>query len=318
MAGTEKLNRILVIKHGALGDVVLAQSPFQAIRKAHPEAKITLLTTKPFAAFLEKSGLFDEVWIDSRPKIWQLGELVPLVRKLRGAKFDRVYDLQTSSRSNSYFRFFPRGAKPEWCGVAPGCSHPHTSPMRTKIHTIERHVDQLSVAGITDIPPADFTWAMTDIAKYELPRPFALLVPGGSAHRPEKRWPAQKFAELAVWLQQQGMTPVLIGGPAEAEAIALIRMACPAAVDLSSKTDFGDIAALGRDATLAVGNDTGPMHLIAAVGCASLVLFSAASDPHMSRPRGRKVNILREDDLANLPFEMVLNSLPLEGDEDQK
>ncbi|MCF8468324.1 MAG: glycosyltransferase family 9 protein [Sneathiella sp.] len=309
MAGTGR--NILVIKHGALGDVILAQGPFQAIRQHHGDARIVLLTTRPFAAFLEKSGLFDEIWIDERPKLWQLSKLIPLIRKLRGARFDWVYDLQTSTRTNSYFRFFPRRRKPGWCGVAKGCSHPHDSPLRTKIHTIERHIDQLKVAGIDDVPTPDFSWAMTDISRFNLPGAYALLVPGGSAHRPEKRWPAARFAGLAAYLEGKGITPVLIGGKAEAAAIADITAACPSAIDLSSKTDFGDIASLGAGAKLAVGNDTGPLHLISAVGCKTVVLFSAASDPNMSRPRGRDVTVLRESNLADLPLEAVIGSLDL-------
>lgn len=309
MAG--KGRNILVIKHGALGDVILAQGPFQAIRAHHGDARIVLLTTRPFATFLEKSGLFDEIWIDERPKIWQLSKLIPLIRKLRRGKFDRVYDLQTSTRTNSYFSFFPKRRKPEWCGVAKGCSHPHDSPLRTKIHTIERHIDQLKVAGIDTVPPVDFSWAMTDISRFSLPAKYALLVPGGSAHRPEKRWPAIRFAEIATYLHEQGITPALIGGKAEAEAIATIKDACPTALDLSSKTDFGDIASLGAGAVLAVGNDTGPLHLISAVGCKTVVLFSRASDPNMSRPRGRDVRVLREDDLADLSLEKVIGELDL-------
>ncbi|WP_339630675.1 glycosyltransferase family 9 protein [uncultured Sneathiella sp.] len=310
MAGTGR--NILVIKHGAMGDVILAQGPFQAIRDHHGDARIVLLTTRPFAAFLEKSGLFDEVWIDERPKLWQLSKLIPLIRKLRRGRFDRVYDLQTSTRTNSYFRFFPRRRKPEWCGIAKGSSHLHDSPMRTKIHTIERHIDQLKVAGIETVPPVDFSWAMTDISRFDLPDKYALLVPGGSAHRPEKRWPAKRFAELAAILAGKGITPVLVGGKAEAEAIKTILDHCPETIDLSSKTEFGDIATLGAGATLAVGNDTGPLHLISAVGCKTVVLFSKASDPNMSRPRGQDVTVLREDDLANLPLSAVLDSLGLE------
>ena len=211
---------ILVIKHGALGDVVLAQSPFQAIRNHHPTAKITLLTTKLFKPFLEKSGLFDEIWVDEKPKLWHVRKLSALRRRLRQGGFSRVYDLQTSSRSSSYLKLFPKAGQPEWSGIAPGCSHPDKNPDRRVIHTIERQREQLKQAGIGDIPPADFSWAMEDISDFGLPEKFALLVPGGSAHRPEKRWPAAQYAELATYLSGNGITPVLIGGSAEADVIS--------------------------------------------------------------------------------------------------
>ncbi|MBE7635483.1 ADP-heptose--LPS heptosyltransferase [Sneathiella sp. P13V-1] len=300
---------ILVIKHGALGDVVLAQSPFQAIRAHHPDAKITLLTTKLFKPFMEKSGLFDEVWVDEKPKFWQLARLWDLKRKLVSGKFNRVYDLQTSTRSSSYLGLIPTSQKVEWSGVAKGCTHPHNNPERGKLHTIERQAEQLNHAGIKYIPKADFTWAISASKDFNLPSPYSLLVPGGSAHRPEKRWPAVKYAELANLLTQKGIAPVLIGGKAEQDVLDEIMSLCPDCIDLSGKTGLEDLAGLGDKAVLSVGNDTGPLHLIAAVGCPTVVLFSNASDPARARPRGADVTVLREADLADLSFETVVKKL---------
>ena len=109
--------RILVIKLGALGDMIQAFAPFAQIRRAHPDARISLLTTPPFADLARRSGLFDEVQIDGRPS----GVLahLRLFRRLRRARYDRVYDLQTSGRSKNYFYgFWP--APPLWSGISAG------------------------------------------------------------------------------------------------------------------------------------------------------------------------------------------------------
>ncbi len=301
---------ILVIKHGALGDVVLAEGPFQAIRAFHPNAKITLLTTAPFQSFLEGSGLFDEVWVDEKPKIWNFGKLMRLKSKLRGGNFTRVYDLQTSSRSSSYFKLF-KEPKPEWSGIAKGCSHPHSNIDRGRLHTIERQAEQLEEAGIQSIPAVDFSWAASDVSAFSLADEFALLVPGGSAHRPEKRWPANKYAGLANYLMEKSIQPVLLGGAAEADVIDVIMAQCPEALNLAGKTSLEDIATLGGKASLAVGNDTGPLHLIAAVGCPVTVLFSSASDPARARPRGPSVTVLREEQLDDLSFDKVVETLQI-------
>ena len=301
---------ILVIKHGALGDVVLAQGPFQAIRAAHPNAKITLLTTKPFRSFLQGAGLFDEIWIDEKPKIWNLGQLARLKSKLRAGDFARVYDLQTSSRSSSYLKLFG-SPKPEWSGVAKGCSHPHANKERGRLHTLERQAEQLKGAGIQAIPPVDFSWAASDISTFPLAKEFALLVPGGSAHRPEKRWPAARYADLANELAAKSVQPVLLGGSAEADVIDVIMAQCEGALNLSGKTSLEDIVSLSGKAKFAIGNDTGPLHLIAAVGCPVTVLFSAASDPARARPRGPSVTVLREQMLEDLSFERVVETLKL-------
>ena len=301
---------ILVIKHGALGDVVLAQGPFQAIRASHPNAHITLLTTASFRSFLQKSCLFDEIWVVEKPKIWNLGKLTRLRSKLRGGEFTRVYDLQTSSRSSSYLKLF-KDPKPEWSGTAKGCSHPHPNKDRGRLHTIERQAEQLEAAGIQTIPSVDFSWAISDISEFSIADDFALLVPGGSAHRPEKRWPAKQYAGLANYLMGKSIQPVLLGGSAEADVIDVIVSQCPDALNLSGKTSLEDIAALGSKARLAVGNDTGPLHLIAAVGCPVTVLFSSASDPARARPRGSHVTVLREEQLNALPLDKVVETLQL-------
>ncbi|MCG8490644.1 MAG: glycosyltransferase family 9 protein [Sneathiellales bacterium] len=306
--------KILVIKHGALGDVVLAQSPFQAIRHHHPAAHITLLTTSLFKSFLAKSGLFDDIWIDEKPKLWQIGSVLRLRRQMRAAGFDRVYDLQTSSRSSSYFKFFGSSNRPEWSGIAKGCSHPDLNPDRKKMHTIERQREQLRQSGVENFPDPDFTWAKSDIGRFELPERFALLVPGGSAHRPEKRWPARYYGALSKKLLSQGIAPVLIGGKAETDVLDVICSLCPEAIDLANQTSLEDLAALGRLASVAIGNDTGPLHLIAAVGCQSTAIFSHASDPNRARPRGRDVTVLREENLENLSEETVWKSLRIEQD----
>jgi len=316
MSANAANQNILVIKHGALGDVILAQSPFQAIRDHHPAAHITLLTTPLFEPFLKTANLFDDIWIDEKPKLWQLLKISALKNRLREGKFDRVYDLQTSSRSSSYLKLFGSNHVPEWSGTAKACSHPHKNEQRGKLHTIERQAEQLRDAGIDRIPEADFKWAMGDITQFSLPAKFALLVPGGAAHRPEKRWPSAHYAELAIRLASTAITPVLLGGKAEADVIADIMEKCPRAIDLSGATSLSDLAGLGSSAVFAVGNDTGPLHMIAAVGCPVTVLFSAASDPVRARPRGADVTVLQDDDLTNLSVGAVLETLKMAKSDD--
>ncbi len=309
-ADAEGGERILVIKHGAMGDFVLAMGPFAAIRDHHADARITLLTTPPFAALGAASPYFDAVWTDSRPGFRRLGALLALRRRLRDGRFDRVYDLQTSDRSSLYFRFFG-DPKPQWSGVARGCSHFHDNPRRDFMHTVERQAEQLAIAGIDGVWPPDLNWMRGDVARFHLPQRFSLLVPGGATHRPDKRWPAQRFADLADVLTRRGAPPALIGAAADRAAIDGIKAACPLAHNLCGHTSFGDIAALAREACVAVGNDTGPMHLITASACPSVVLFSAASDPELCAPRGPNTVILRRDPLAELDAAEVAEQLHL-------
>ncbi len=287
--------RILVIKLGAIGDFFLALPAFQAIARHHPHAYVTLLTTAPFRDMAEASGWFERVVIDDKPRRNPLAWL-KLARFLNSG-FHKVYDLQTSSRSNLYYKLLLK--KPGWSGIARGCSHPDPTPVRRAVHSFELRRAQLQTMGIEDVPFADLSW-LTAGHRFRPPGKTVLLAPGASAHRPEKRWPAGYYAALAADLEKRGLIPVVIGGRDEAETARLIALTAPATIDLTTRTSFFDIADLARDAVAAIGNDTGPMHLVAAVGCPSLVLFSSASDPAHSAPRGVDVRILRRDDLSAL------------------
>jgi ADP-heptose:LPS heptosyltransferase len=291
---------ILVIKHGALGDIVLAFAAFAGIRRAHPRACITLLTTSPFAALLAASPWFDRIEVDDRPAVWNVPGLLNLRRQLRG--FDLVFDLQTSSRSSRYFAL---AGRPAWSGIAEGCAFPHANPARNSMHTRERLAEQLALAGIGDLQPPNLSWlTAAEVAEFGLPERFALLVPGASAHRPEKRWPAENFKALAEGLP---MPSVLVGGPGEQLPIVV------PGEDLIGQTSLLQLAAITARASLAIGNDTGPMHLAAALNIPSVVLFSGASDPDLTAPRypdGGLPTILRAPSLADLPVAEVLSALP--------
>ena len=223
--------------------------------------------------------------------------------------YDLVYDLQTSERSSRYF--FLAG-RPAWSGIAPGCSLPHANAARDAMHTLERQREQLEMAGVADFPPPDLSWLAGD-QDVDLPDRFALLVPGAAPHRPRKRWPADRFGELAIVLAARGITPVVLGTAAETPLAVTIRHACPNTIDLTGRTTIESIAGLARRAALAVGNDTGPMHLITAIGCPCVVLFSAESDPALTAPRGPGgawPTVLRVPDLADLSAARVAAALP--------
>lgn len=299
---------VLVIRLSALGDFVLSFGPFAAIRGRHAAARITLLTTRPYAALAERAPWFDRIVVDSRPRWWDFAGWLALRRTLKDGDFAMVYDLQTSDRSATYFRLM--GGRVPWSGIARGCRFPHANPERDRMHTIDRQQEQLRMAGIEDFPPPDLDWLRGDVARFGLAPPYALLVPGAAPHRPEKRWPAERFGIVAAALAGRGIQPVIAGSRGEVPLAAAIRAVCPGARDLTGATDLLGLAALAAGAALAVGNDTGPMHLAAALGVPCRVLFGSGSDPALTAPRGRDVRVLCNADLRSLPADDVVRALP--------
>ena len=297
--------KILIIKHGALGDIINTTSAFSVIRQTYPQAKITLLTSSCYVNLAQKMGFFDELWEDNRSK--NPLKIRKLCRKISQEKFDWVFDLQTSGRTSLYFWLlsFP---KPLWSGIALGCSHPQTRKDRNLLATAIRLADQLKFAGLkvqsSELLP-DMSWLKTDVKKFNLPKKYVLLVPGSSKKGMAKRWPAQKYIEFSEGLVTDHITPVLIGAEDEKEILSQIQHQVPVCLNLGGQTNFLEIAGLAQQALATVGNDTGAVHLAAAVGCPTFVLWSNFSSPDVFAPRGPKVQVIFQDDISALSVSTV-------------
>jgi ADP-heptose:LPS heptosyltransferase len=147
------------------------------------------------------------------------------------------------------------------------------------------------------------------VDRFGLAEPYVLLVPGGARHRPGKRWPGEAYGELARRLAERGLTPVVLGSEREGPVASAIRQVSAAARDLTGLTTLAEVAALARSAAAAVGNDTGPMHIIATAGCPCVVLFSAESEPALCAPSGPAVTALRRTRLEDLGADEVMRAL---------
>lgn len=301
--------KILIIKLSALGDFIQALGPMRAIRRHHADAHITLLTTTPLLSFAKACGYFDKIVIDQRPKFYDLYGWLNLKRFFKDGKFTRIYDLQNSDRSNAYFRLLSKTKRPEWVGTAKGASHQNTSQSRTAGHAFDGHVQTLSLAGIGQVETDDLSWINEDVSRFDIAKPYILIVAGSAPQHPQKRWPAPHYSTLAKSINKLGITPVLLGTMSESAVTSNIKSECPDAIDLTGQTSLFEIAVLARDAKAAIGNDTGPMHLIAPTGCPCLTLFSGHSNPKRHYPKGPNVQILQRENLADLSPDEVMTAL---------
>jgi ADP-heptose:LPS heptosyltransferase len=302
--------KVLVIKLGGIGEMVLSFPAFERIRQAHPKAKITLLTTDPFASLASSSPYFNAVESDGAPK--DPASWTALILRLRRAHYDRVYDLQNDATTNLIFQGL-RPLPPQWSGTAIGCALPHRNRDRGRMHQLERQAEQLKDAGIwpeasarpLSAAPPDISWILARSAQPRSitvaggHRPLVLLAPGAPDNEPELRWPPEQYAELAKRLQDAGYDIVIIGALGEAKLAHTVQRMAPRARDLTGRTDLVQIAALGARAALAVGNDMGMLHLIAAAGAPTIALFSSATDPAVLGPRGH-VTVLHAPALKDL------------------
>lgn len=301
---SHKQNRILVIKLSALGDFIQALGPMKAIRKNHPNDHITLMTTAPFQSLAEECGYFDDIYIDEKPRWFQPHKILRLKKLLNNPDYTRVYDLQNNNRSNLYFKLLSK--KPEWVGTAEGASHQNTNPDRTKGHAFEGHCQTLALAGLKDITVDPLDWMQADISDLPLEKNFILIVSGSAPEHPYKRWPAEKYAALCNKLTEQKIQPVLIGTNADKDSTDTIAKLCEKALNLTGQTSLKQIATLAHKAKAAIGNDTGPMHIIGATGCHTISLFSGHTNPIKHAPNGNNVEVIQKDNIGDITYDEIL------------
>ncbi|MEL6474377.1 MAG: glycosyltransferase family 9 protein [Pseudomonadota bacterium] len=294
--------RVLVIKLSALGDFVLALGAMRVIRDHHPSARLTLLTTPPYKAFAELCPYVDVVETDGRPE--GVKATAALISRIRKEKFDIIYDLHTSGRTGNYFKALnmPLRTPPLWSGHAEGSAFFHDNPNRGSMHSIDRLSEQLEIAGVLEpgttaagrSPVPDLTWVTDQLGDrpshqpeyFGLEEPYMLIIPGASAHREAKRWPAERYGELARRIADCGVIPAIIGGKAEGAIAQEIVRAEPRAKSLVTRTDLFQIVSLARRALFVVGNDTGPMHMATLSGAPGIALFATSeSNPDQACPR---------------------------------
>ena len=298
--------RILLIKHGALGDIIQGFDAFASLREGYPHAHITLLTTRPYEKLMMSSRWFDEILIDPRASAWNFPQAIR-IRSLFKQNWDKVIDLQCSQRTATYARLKSRHTR--WFGAYPYATD--LMPDFTGITNRQRMLTSVSLAGADKCEP-DLSF-LTSSARLQpnlgLTSPYVVILPSSSAAKPSKRWPIEHYIRLAETLNDEGFQTVLSGTEADQPITSAIAAACPACLDLTRKPDLFFLAELAISASLIIGNDTGPVFLAARLNSPTLMLMGADTDPLMSAPYGEKAHWIRKDRLEQLSFEEVWKSV---------
>ena len=279
---------ILIVRLGALGDIVHAVPAVAALRRAFPEARLDWLVDAKHRAIVDLVTVVDRTIPLERPSFagWTTA-----VRTLRQVPYDVAIDLQGLLKSAVLAR--GSGARRVvgfsiW-HLREKTARPFYSDAREAEggHVIAKNLRLLRAVGVEDeeirFPLADPPSAALDELRERLgAQPFALINPG--AAWPNKRWAPERFGELAAFLREAcGLVPVVLWGPGE-EALArqVIASASGAAIE-APRTGLADLVALARASALVISGDTGPLHIATAVGTPTVSLFGP-TDPARNGP----------------------------------
>lgn len=296
---SKPVEKILVIRHGAFGDIVQADGALRDIRAHHSQAEIVLLTTPPFRKLLERCPHIDRLILDERAPLVQLGKFLALRKALRSEGFSRVYDLQSSSRTKNYQRFLLPGIP--WCDNRDFNGRPVRECYKLQL---EREGVKADHAMNPDV-----SWMAEDMSAFlaaeDVKPGYIALIPGCAAKHPQKRWP--HYDELAKELLARGYQVVTAPGPDELDLAKTI----PGNTLLGTKGFLGwfELAGVLKGAAFVIGNDTGPSHVAACLGRPGLVLFgshTSAERTGILRPDFRAIEV---GELKDLSVQRVLGDV---------
>ncbi len=297
---------ILIISTNWIGDVIMTMPAVQIFRQENPEVKITVLA-KPGTISLWKM----HPAVNAFETLDKTSTHLPTIEKLKSSKFDCAYIFPNSFRA-AYIPFRAGikkrvGARGHW-----------RSFMLTNVIPLgngHQQFESMNILGVQGEPPLP-QLVVPDVKFEGLGgRRIVTLLPG-AARGPSKRWPPERFIELAKRLRDElGVKIILSGGPDDAESCAeMAKILGPEVISLAGKTTIPEWAALLKQSDCVVANDSGGMHLAAAVGTPVVGIFGI-TDPKKTGPLGQSLilqksaeqsrNVARDSDAARLALEAV-------------
>jgi len=308
------MSNILIIKHGSLGDIAQACGAIQDISENHKNDQIHLLTTKPYFDLFKKNPFIHDVILDKRLSKFNLIYLYSLMRKLKKLNFQKIYDLQNSSRTKFYKNIlFSNININKWSSSETTLPSGKTKEEFDKIPVLDRFEHQLKFSGVltNHTMKPDFSWSCSNIDQikknYNLEN-YIILFPFCSAHLINKKWPY--YNELINLIKNKFKNQfkiVIAPGPSEIIEANQINAIC--ILDNGRALDISQLSSLISDSSFVIANDTGPAHMAAHLNAKGITLFgqhTTAAKVSIERDNFKAIQV---SDLSKLSAKSVMEKI---------
>jgi ADP-heptose:LPS heptosyltransferase len=308
------MSNILIIKHGSLGDIAQASGAIQDISENHEKDQIHILTTKPYFELFKKNPFIHNIILDKRLSKFNLIYLYQLTRILKNFNFEKIYDLQNSSRTTFYKNIlFPKAKSNKWSSSETTLPTNIPKVEFDKNPVLDRFDYQLKTSGLntSNVMKPDFKWACTDIDNIKNDNKlekYILLFPFCSAHLDVKKWPYyNELIELIKNKFNDRYKIVVAPGPSEindAKNIHAISI-----LDQNEALNIQQLSTLIKESSFVLANDTGPAHMSAHLGVKGLTLFGKHTTAFKVSVERENFKAIQVDDLNKLSAEKVFERI---------
>ena len=252
------MKKILVIKHGSLGDMAFALPSMMSIRTKYPDSLIDLLTENFFSSFLKKSNIFNEILIDNRKNSYfkSLANILNLIKN----NYDLIIDLQNSKRTSIYnflFRFIGQSLI---CSSRSFAQIRYRIPSQGKEKATTGLANQLSLLKINTIKSPNYDWLKINLDN-KFPDRLVLFIPGVSKKNIHKQWQPENFAKLAKYCESKKYTICVVGTEQDTSSIKPILNVCDHVINKIDTSPPEVVYSIALKSSLIFSNDTGPGHI---------------------------------------------------------
>ena len=310
------MSNILIIKHGSLGDIIQANGAIKDIKKNFSDQKVLLLTTPPYANFMFSCPYIDGVLIDKRLSRWNLLYLRKLKKMLERFSFTKVFDLQNSSRTQFYKKFFFK--KDIFWSDSKSFISKEQALEEKKLPVLDRMQLQLNRSGIsqtqfTKVP--DISWLIKNIkniVNQNFDGEYILIFPFCSPKLKRKKWPY--YQDLIHLLNREyGSKYNIAIAPGPTEIDEAKQFKANIILNKNLPLNITELVSLIENSSYVISNDTGPAHICAHLNKKGLVLFGSHTTPEKvsietENFKSIKVKNLKDLNVADV-FEKVKENL---------
>lgn len=257
------MNKILIIKHGALGDIAFSLPVIYSIIKNYPGASIDLLTEKKYYTFLNKSKYFHNIIIDNR--VSNIFKIILLLSGLIKNKYELIIDLQNSNRTSYYHLFFRIFSNSKICSSRIFSHFKYNIPEQGYESVTQGLYNQIKLLKIIDQENVDYSWLKTSL-NTSFQKNLILIIPGVSKNGISKQWDPKKFGNLAKYIEDKNFQICVVGNSIDIKSINPIIHECKNIIKMIDNSPPEVIYSLALISKLIITNDTGPGHIASLAG----------------------------------------------------
>ena len=308
------MSNILIIKHGSLGDIAQASGAIQDISENHKEDQIHLLTTKAYFELFQKNPFIQNIILDKRLSRFNLIYLYQLARSLKNFNFQKVYDLQNSSRTTFYKNIlFPKSKLDTWSSSETTLPTNISKVEFDKNSVLNRFEHQLKMSGLStqNTMKPNFSWSCANIDNIKSDNKlnkYILLFPFCSVHLDIKKWPHyNKLIELIKNRFNDKYKIIVAPGPTEVDDAKNINAI--SILDQNKALNISQLSTLIKESSFVLANDTGPAHMSAHIGSKGLTLFGKHTTAFKVSIERENFKAIQVEDLNKLSAEKVFERI---------